>query len=88
MMEKSALAGEGATYKVAVYAPVERADTLPVFHLYSKLYPLLLTIQCQKIFMNPLKRRYLVGSLLEGFNLSDMRKYGKKLTFIVQKCRA
>jgi len=46
MMEKLALAGEGGdvrpppfalftiTYKVAVYAPAERADTLPVFHLY------------------------------------------------------
>jgi hypothetical protein len=46
MMEKSALAGEGGgctptpfqpitiTYKVAVYDPAERADTLPLFHLY------------------------------------------------------
>ncbi len=46
MMEKSALAGEGKgctpnpfqpitiTCKVAVYAPAERADTLPLFHLY------------------------------------------------------
>ncbi len=46
MMEKSALAGEGEgctpiafqtitiMYKVAVYAPAKRADTLPVFHLY------------------------------------------------------
>jgi hypothetical protein len=48
MMEKSALAGEGwdarpppftpvtITYKVAVYAPAERADTctLTLFHLY------------------------------------------------------
>ncbi len=46
MMEKSALAGEGGgcmpipfqpitiTYKVAVYAPAERTDTLPLFHLY------------------------------------------------------
>jgi hypothetical protein len=48
MMEKSALAGEGGgggarpppftlvtiTYKVAVYAPTKRADTLPLFHLY------------------------------------------------------
>ncbi len=45
-MEKSALVGEGRgctptpfhpftiTYKVAGYAPAERADTLPVFHLY------------------------------------------------------
>jgi hypothetical protein len=48
MMEKSALAGEGGgctptpgpfhsitiKYKVAVYTPAERADTLPVFSLY------------------------------------------------------
>jgi hypothetical protein len=48
MMEKMAQAGEGIgrctplppftqftiTYKVAVYAPAERADTLPLFHLY------------------------------------------------------
>jgi hypothetical protein len=46
MMEKSALAGEGGgctptpfhsvtiTYKVAVYAPAERADKPPLFHLY------------------------------------------------------
>ncbi len=47
MTEKSALAGEGGctvlppplilfniTYKVAVYSRAERADTLPVFHLY------------------------------------------------------
>ncbi len=46
MIEKSALAGEGGgctatpfqpitiTYKVAVYAPAERTDTLPLFHLY------------------------------------------------------
>jgi hypothetical protein len=45
MMEKIAHAGEGGgstptpfqpitiTYNVAVYAPAERADTLPVFHL-------------------------------------------------------
>jgi hypothetical protein len=26
------------TYKVAVYAPAERADTLTLFHLYSYLY--------------------------------------------------
>ncbi len=50
MMEKSALAGEGAgarpppftlftiMYKVAVYAPAERADTLPLFHLYPYMY--------------------------------------------------
>ncbi len=40
MMEKSALAGPAPftlftiTYKVALYAPAERADTLPLFHLY------------------------------------------------------
>ncbi len=45
MMEKSALAGEGGgaptpfqsitiTYKVAMYDPPDRVDTLPVFHLY------------------------------------------------------
>ncbi len=49
LTEKTALAGEGRgvhrarplpftlfniTYKVAVYAPAERADTLPLFHLY------------------------------------------------------
>jgi hypothetical protein len=49
MIEKSALAGEGGgegrarpspltistiTYKVAVYAPAERADALPLFLLY------------------------------------------------------
>jgi hypothetical protein len=46
LMEKSALAGEGGgctptpfqpnsiTYKVAVYASDERADTLPLFHRY------------------------------------------------------
>ncbi len=26
------------TYKVAVYAPTERADALPVFHLYPYIY--------------------------------------------------
>ncbi len=52
MMEKLALAGEGGrctptpfqpitiTYNVAVYAPAERADTLPVFHLDPILYSL------------------------------------------------
>ncbi len=47
MMEKLAHAGEGGgstptpfqpitiTYNVAVYAPAESADTLPVFHLYT-----------------------------------------------------
>jgi hypothetical protein len=45
MMEKSALAGEGGgctptpfitiTYKVAVYASAEWADTLPLFHFYT-----------------------------------------------------
>ncbi len=51
MMEKSALADEGGrctptpsypitfTYKVAVYAPAERADTLPLFHLYPICTP-------------------------------------------------
>ncbi len=53
MMEKSALAGHGVggarprppsftlftiTYKVAVYAPTERADILPLFHLYPNMY--------------------------------------------------
>jgi hypothetical protein len=46
MMENSSLVGEGGgakrplfslyitiTYKVAMYAPAERPDTLPVFHL-------------------------------------------------------
>ncbi len=49
MMEKSALAGEGGvctptpfqpitiTYKNAVYAPAERADTLPLFRLYHPI---------------------------------------------------
>jgi hypothetical protein len=53
-MEKSALAGDGRgctptplqpftiMFKVAVYryAPAERSDTLPVFHLYPILYVL------------------------------------------------
>jgi hypothetical protein len=46
IMEKLAQSGEGGgaspppfnlftiPYKVAVYAPAERADTLPLFHLY------------------------------------------------------
>ncbi len=50
MIEKSALAGEGGgarpppytlvtiTYKVAVYAPAERADALPVSHIYPYMY--------------------------------------------------
>jgi hypothetical protein len=51
MMETSALAGEGGggcaptpfilviiTYKGALYAPSERADTLPLFHLYPYMY--------------------------------------------------
>ena len=50
MMEKSGLAGKGRgctptlftlftiTYKVAVYAPAERADTLHQFHLYPYKY--------------------------------------------------
>ncbi len=49
MMENSALAGEGGgctptpsilftiTYKVAVYAPAERADTLPVYSVATPL---------------------------------------------------
>ncbi len=53
MMEKSALAGEGGgctptpfqpitiTFKVAVYSPTERADTLPVCHLYLYMYSVL-----------------------------------------------
>jgi hypothetical protein len=52
MMEKSALAGEGGgctptpfqpitiTYKVAVYAPAERADALKLFHLYFYMHSL------------------------------------------------
>jgi hypothetical protein len=46
MIEKSALAGARPppftlvtiTYKVAVYALAERADTLPLFHLYPLYY--------------------------------------------------
>jgi hypothetical protein len=52
MMEKSALAGEGRgctptplqstvitiTYKVAVFAPAERAEPLHLFHLYPYMY--------------------------------------------------
>ncbi len=55
LMEKSALAGEGGgctptpfqpiaiTYKVAVYAPAEWADTLTLFHLYLYMYSLFVT---------------------------------------------
>ncbi len=40
MRVKSAQAGEGGgTYKVVVYAPAERADTLPLFLLYPYMYP-------------------------------------------------
>ncbi len=54
VMEKSALAGEvrGAcpssftlfsiTYKVAVYAPAERADPLSVFHIYPYMFSVVL----------------------------------------------
>jgi hypothetical protein len=50
MMEKLAQAGEGGgvhappfttstiTYKVMMYAPVERADTLPLFLFYLYMY--------------------------------------------------
>jgi hypothetical protein len=62
MMAKSALTGEGrectplpfhstvvtVTYQVAVYAPAERADTLPyalpLFHLYPYMYSVICTI--------------------------------------------
>jgi hypothetical protein len=56
MMEKSALAGEGGgctptpfqpitiTYKVAVYAPAERANTLNLFHLYRHMYSVVLLL--------------------------------------------
>ncbi len=55
MMEKSTLTGEGGdagqppftlvtiTYKVAVLAPAERADTLPLFHLYPYMYSVVAT---------------------------------------------
>ncbi len=33
------------TYKVAVYAPAERADKLPVFHLYPYMYSVHLTME-------------------------------------------
>ena len=52
MMEKLAPAGEGGgacphpftliTYKVAVYAPAEWADTLTLFHLYLYMYSVVL----------------------------------------------
>jgi hypothetical protein len=54
MMEKLAQAGGGwggggarpppftITYKVVVYAPAERADTLPVFLLYPYMYSVVL----------------------------------------------
>ncbi len=47
MMEKSPLAGEGGgvhaqaitiPHEVAMYAPAEGADTLPLFHLYPYMY--------------------------------------------------
>jgi hypothetical protein len=52
MMEKSALAVEDQgctptvfhstvftiTYKLAVYSPAERANTLPLFHLYPYMH--------------------------------------------------
>ncbi len=55
MMEKSALAGDGGarplafilviiTYKVAVYPPAERADTLLLFHLYPYMYSVVASI--------------------------------------------
>jgi hypothetical protein len=60
MMEKLAQAGEGGgalptlftlftiTYKVAVYASAERADTLTLFHLYPYVYPVGKTSLCKK----------------------------------------
>jgi hypothetical protein len=43
MTEKSA--SITIMYKVAVYAPAERADTLPVFHLYpAYMYSVLLPL--------------------------------------------
>ncbi len=65
MMEKLAQAGEGGgnpptpfqpitiKYNVAVYAPAERADTLPVFHLYT--LKVLFGIPHQKLPCNILK---------------------------------
>ncbi len=62
-MEKAVLAGETGiahhcpspftlftiTYKVAVYAPAERADTLSVFYLYSiGMYSVVLIVTHQK----------------------------------------
>ncbi len=35
------------TYKVAVYAPAERADTLPLFHLYPYMYSVVWAISKQ-----------------------------------------
>ncbi len=56
MMEKLAQAGKGGgacpppftivtiTHKVAVYAPAEQADTLPLFHLYPYIYSMPATV--------------------------------------------
>jgi hypothetical protein len=69
-MEKSALAGEGwgctptplqpitITYTVAVYAPAERTDTLPLFHLYPMcMYSV--------IFLSPRKESVLIYNFLQ-----------------------
>jgi hypothetical protein len=32
------------TYKVVVYTPAERSDTLPLFHLYTYMYSVVCTI--------------------------------------------
>jgi hypothetical protein len=57
-MEKLAQPGEGGvyarslstiTYKVVVYGPAERADTLPLFLFYPYMYSVVLRLLCSNI---------------------------------------
>jgi hypothetical protein len=66
MIEKLAQAGEGErtppftissiTYKVVVYAPAERADTLPLLLLYPYLYSMTLATGLKLLYSITLHR--------------------------------
>ncbi len=87
MMEKSALPGEGGarpppftiftiTYKAVVYAPAERADTVPLFLLYLYLYSVGYKVQASFNISFALSLRFILfrKNLRKSWNVLKIRK--------------
>jgi hypothetical protein len=61
------------TYKVAVYTPAERADILPLFHLYPYVYSVMATFWRHSIMMENLAQPGEGGEYTSSINHHEQR---------------